>query len=46
MPTVWWLRPVRREARVGEQSAVTWKLAKRSPLWARRSMLGVSMLEP
>ena len=24
-PTAWWLRPVSRAARVGEQSAVTWK---------------------
>ena len=27
IPTVWWLRPVRIEARVGEHSGVTWKLA-------------------
>jgi hypothetical protein len=26
MPTVWWLRPVRRHARVGEHSVVVWKL--------------------
>ena len=26
MPTAWWLRPVRRQARVGEHSAVVWKL--------------------
>ena len=25
MPTAWWLRPVSRHARVGEQIAVTWK---------------------
>ena len=24
MPTVWWLRPVRRQAREGEQSVVVW----------------------
>ena len=27
MPFEWWLRPVRRHARVGEHSAVVWKLA-------------------
>jgi hypothetical protein len=26
MPTVWWLRPVSKHARVGEHSAVVWKL--------------------
>jgi hypothetical protein len=25
IPTAWWLRPVNRQARVGEQSAVVWK---------------------
>ncbi|MEZ5739820.1 MAG: hypothetical protein R3E68_10425 [Burkholderiaceae bacterium] len=25
MPTEWWLRPVSRQARVGEHSAVVWK---------------------
>ena len=25
IPTLWWLRPVRSAARVGEQSGVTWK---------------------
>src|SRR4051794_34003464 len=46
MPTAWWLRPVRMQARVGEQSAVTWKRLYRSPPCASRSMLGVSMFEP
>src|SRR5665213_471323 len=46
MPTEWWLRPVRRAARVGEQSGVTWKLANRSPPFARASMFGVSKSEP
>ena len=27
MPFEWWLRPVSRHARVGEHSAVVWKLA-------------------
>ena len=27
IPTAWWLRPVSTQARVGEQSAVVWKLA-------------------
>jgi hypothetical protein len=26
VPTLWWLRPDRSAARVGEQSAVVWKL--------------------
>ena len=26
MPTEWWLRPVSRHARVGEQMEVVWKL--------------------
>ena len=30
MPTAWWLRPVKKEARVGEQSDVTWNRLKRS----------------
>ena len=46
MPTRWWLRPVSRQARVGEHTAVVWKLVKRSPRAARRSMLGVSMSDP
>jgi len=27
MPLEWWLRPVRKQAREGEHSAVVWKLA-------------------
>ena len=46
MPTAWWLRPVSSEARVGEQSAVTWKLVKRSPPDASESMFGVEIVEP
>ena len=46
MPTSWWLRPVSSDARVGEQSGVTWKLVYRSPPAARRSMFGVSIVEP
>ena len=30
MPTEWWLRPVSRQARLGEHSAVVWKLLNRS----------------
>ena len=26
IPLAWWLRPVSRQARVGEHSAVVWKL--------------------
>ena len=46
MPTAWWLRPVRSAARVGEHTGVTWKLVKRRPPAASRSMLGVSMSDP
>jgi hypothetical protein len=46
MPLVWWLRPVRRQERVGEQSAVVWKFARRTPSAATASMFGVSMNEP
>src|SRR3546814_11333756 len=45
-PTAWWLRPVSRLARVGEQIAVTWKRLYRRPPAASRSMFGVSMAEP
>ena len=31
MPTAWWFRPVRRDARVGEHSGVTWKFVYRKP---------------
>ena len=44
--TVWWLRPVFSALRVGEQSAVVWKLLKRSPLFASRSIVGVRIGPP
>ena len=40
MPTEWWLRPVIRQARVGEQSAVVWKPVYRTPPAASRSNVG------
>ena len=46
IPTRWWLRPVSRQARVGEHTAVVWKLVNRTPRAASRSMLGVSMFDP
>ena len=46
MPTAWWLRPVSREARVGEHSGVTWKFEYRRPLVARASIFGVVRSEP
>ena len=45
MPTEWWLRPVRRQARVGEQRAVVWKLLNRSPPAASASRVGVLISE-
>ena len=44
--TVWWLRPVLSALRVGEHSAVVWKLLKRRPDWASWSMVGVRMGPP
>ena len=44
--TLWWLRPVSSAARVGEQSAVVWKLLKRRPALAIRSMVGVGIGPP
>ena len=41
MPTVWWLRPESRAARVGAHRAVVWKRLNRRPLPARRSAVGV-----
>ncbi len=35
------LRPVSREARVGEQSAVVWKFEYRTPCCAMRLIVGV-----
>jgi hypothetical protein len=46
IPTRWWLRPVSRQARVGEQMAVVWKLVSCTPRSARASMCGVAMSEP
>ncbi len=41
MLLTWWLRPLFRAVRVGEQTAVVWKLLKRSPPPASRSKVGV-----
>ena len=46
MPLRWWFRPVSRQARVGEHSAVVWKLVSRTPSAATASMTGVSMSDP
>jgi hypothetical protein len=46
IPLAWWLRPVSRQARVGEHSAVVWKLENRRPPAARPSNVGVAMSEP
>ena len=46
MPLVVALRPVSSDARVGEQRAVVWKLAYRSPPAAKRSKVGVSRSDP
>ena len=46
MPTAWWLRPVKNEARVGEHREVTWKRLKGAPPAASASMCGVPMSEP
>ena len=32
-PTEWWLRPLRRQARVGEHKGVAWKFVYRRPRW-------------
>ena len=40
---VWWLRPVSRATRVGEQSAVVWKRLYLSPWLARRSSVGMGI---
>ena len=44
--TVWWFRPVLSALRVGEHSAVVWKLLKRRPDCASRSIVGVRMGPP
>ena len=41
-----WFRPVRRQERVGEQSAVVCHWVKRTPSAAIRSMFGVSTGPP
>jgi hypothetical protein len=41
IPTEWWLRPVNKAERVGEQSAVVWKRVYFNPVAASRSKLGV-----
>jgi hypothetical protein len=46
MPTAWWLRPVRRHARVGEHSAVVWNPVYRNPPAASASMCGVASVDP
>ena len=46
MPLRWWFLPVSKQARVGEHSAVVWKLVSRTPSAARRSITGVSMSDP
>ena len=42
IPTLWWLRPESRAARVGEHSAVVWKRVNLTPALATRSKFGVS----
>src|SRR5687767_14986580 len=46
IPTVVWLRPVSRDARVGEHSAVVWNWVYRSPPSASRSIVGVRIGPP
>src|SRR5215475_14671366 len=46
MPTLWWLRPVRSAARVGEHSAVVWNWLYLKPLFAKRSRVGVGIGPP
>src|SRR6476646_4246808 len=42
IPTVWWLRPVSKAARVGAHSAVVWNRLYLRPFPARRSAVGVA----
>jgi len=44
--TVWWLRPVIKAARVGEQSAVVWNWLYRNPDLASRLNVGVGIGPP
>jgi hypothetical protein len=46
MPTVWWLRPVRRAALVGAQRAVVWNRLSLMPPAANRSAVGVLTAPP
>src|SRR4051794_41842981 len=46
IPTVWWLRPVSRAARVGAHRAVVWKRLYFRPFPARRSAVGVAQGPP
>jgi hypothetical protein len=46
MPTVWWLRPLNRAARVGEHSAVVWNRVYLSPPAASRSAVGIRQGPP
>ena len=46
MLLTWWLRPDFSAARVGEQSAVVWKLLKRRPSLASRSSVGIGTGPP
>ncbi len=43
---VWWLRPLSRAVRVGEQRAVVWNWLKRSPSLASLSAVGMWMGPP
>src|SRR5215469_18756517 len=46
IPTLWWLRPVRSAARVGEHRAVVWNWLYLKPLFAKRSSVGVGIGPP
>src|SRR5262245_16152333 len=46
IPQVWWLRPVKSAARVGEHSAVVWKWLYLTPRLATRSKFGVGIGPP
>ena len=45
-PAIWWSVPVMIIALVGEQAAAAWKLVKRVPSFANRSMFGVLISPP
>jgi hypothetical protein len=46
MPFTVWLRPVNKQDRDGEHSAVVWNCENRRPAAAIRSMFGVSIRPP